>query len=143
MTTKKLTTKQKKFVKAVASGKSGTEAAIKAGYSKKSARTLASQTLTKRNIQEAVEKEIDSAAKKAGVDPEWVYKSLKRLHDFNSQVVAKEEGDEMINPMVALDSAKSIGKFMRMGEKESDVKDDTLKILAETLREKLSESGNL
>lgn len=143
MTTKKLTTKQKKFVKAVASGKSGTEAAIKAGYSKKVAGVQACENLKKPNIQEALEKEIDSAAKKAGVDPEWVYKSLKRLHDFNSQVVAKEEGDEMINPAVALDSAKSIGKFMRMGEKESDVKDDTLKILAETLREKLSESGNL
>ena len=143
MTTKKLTTKQKKFVKAVASGKSGTEAAIKAGYSRKTAYSIANQNLKKLEVKDALEKEIDSAAKKAGVDPEWVYKSLKRLHDFNSQVVAKEEGDEMINPAVALDSAKSIGKFMRMGEKESDVKDDTLKILAETLREKLSESGNL
>lgn len=137
MSEKKLTPKQKKFVKAVAAGKSATEAAIKAGYSKKSARTLASQTLTKSNIREAVEKEIDSAAKKAGVSPEWVYKSLKRLHDFNSQVVSKDEGEEMINAPVALDSAKSIGKFMRMGSQESDSKDDALKALAETLREKI------
>ncbi len=141
MAERKLTVKQKKFVKAIAAGKSGTEAAIKAGYSKKTAYSIANQNMKKLEVKDALEKEIDSAAKKAGVDPEWVYKSLKRLHDFNSQVV--EEGDEMINPAVALDSAKSIGKFMRMGEKESDVKDDTLKILAETLREKLSESGNL
>lgn len=134
----KLTIKQKKFVKAVASGTSATEAAIKAGYSKSSAKVTASRTLTRANVQAALEKEIDSAAKKAGVSPEWVYKSLKHLHDFNSQVVSKDDGDEMINAPVALDATKSIGKFLRMGEKVDDTKDETLKILAETLREKLS-----
>lgn len=134
----KLTAKQKKFVKAVASGKSGLQAAIKAGYSKRSAGVQACENLKKPKVQEALEKEIDSAAKKAGVSPEWVYKSLKHLHDFNSQVVSKDDGDEMINAPVALDATKSIGKFLRMGEKVDDTKDETLKILAETLREKLS-----
>lgn len=138
MTEKKLTVKQKKFVKAIASGKSATEAAIKAGYSKRSAKVTACRALTKTNIVKAVEKEVDSAAKKAGVSPEWVYKSLKHLHDFNSQVVSKDDCDEMINAPVALDATKSIGKFLRMGEKLDDTKDETLKILAETLREKLS-----
>jgi phage terminase small subunit len=138
MTEKKLTVKQKKFVKAIASGKSATEAAIKAGYSKRSAKVTACRALTKTNIVKAVEKEVDSAAKKAGVSPEWVYKSLKHLHDFNSQVVSKDDGDEMINAPVALDATKSIGKFLCMGEKVDDAKDETLKILAETLREKLS-----
>lgn len=134
----KLTIKQKKFVKAVASGTSATEAAIKAGYSKRSAKVTASRTLTRANVQAALEKEIDSAAKKAGVSPEWVYKSLKHLHDFNSQIVVKDDNDEMINAPVALDATKSIGKFLRMGEKLDDTKDETLKILAETLREKLN-----
>lgn len=134
----KLTIKQKKFVKAVASGTSATEAAIKAGYSKRSAKVTASRTLTRANVQAALAKEIDSAAKKAGVSPEWVYKSLKHLHDFNSQIVVKDDNDEMINAPVALDATKSIGKFLRMGEKVDDTKDETLKILAETLREKLS-----
>lgn len=138
MTEKKLTVKQKKFVKALASGKSATEAAIKAGYSKRSAKVTACRALTKTNIVKAVEKEVDSAAKKAGVSPEWVYKSLKHLHDFNSQVVSKDDCDEMINAPVALDATKSIGKLLRMGEKVDDTKDETLKILAETLREKLS-----
>lgn len=138
MTEKKLTVKQKKFVKAVASGKSATQAAIKAGYSKKTAYSIANENLKKPEIKQALEKEVDSAAKKAGVSPEWVYKSLKHLHDFNSQVVSKDDCDEMINAPVALDATKSIGKFLRMGEKVDDTKDETLKILAETLREKLS-----
>lgn len=133
-----LTVKQKRFVKAIASGKSGLQAAITAGYSKRSAKVTASRTLTRANVQAALEKEIDSAAKKAGVSPEWVYKSLKHLHDFNSQIVVKDDNDEMINAPVALDATKSIGKFLRMGEKVDDTKDETLKILAETLREKLS-----
>ena len=133
-----LTVKQKKFVKAIASGTSATEAAIKAGYSKRSAKVTASRTLTRANVRAALDKEIDSAAKKAGVSPEWVYKSLKHLHDFNSQIVVKDDSDEMINAPVALDATKSIGKFLRMGEKVDDTKDETLKILAETLREKLS-----
>lgn len=139
MTEKKLTVKQKKFVKAVASGKSATQAAIKAGYSKKTAYSIANENLKKPEIKQALEKEVDSAAKKAGVSPEWVYKSLKHLHDFNSQIVTKDDGNsEMINAMVSLDATKSIGKFLRMGEKVDDTKDETLKILAETLREKLS-----
>lgn len=134
-----LTVKQKKFVKAIASGKSGLQAAITAGYSKKVAGTQACENLKKPKIREAVEKEVDSAAKKAGVSPEWVYKSLKHLHDFNSQIITKDDGNnEMINAMVSLDATKSIGKFLRMGEKLDDTKDETLKILAETLREKLN-----
>lgn len=100
--------------------------------------TQACENLKKPKIREAVEKEVDLAAKKAGVSPEWVYKSLKHLHDFNSQIVVKNDNDEMINAPVALDATKSIGKFLRMGEKVDDTKDETLKILAETLREKLS-----
>ena len=50
MTEKKLTVKQQKFAKAAAASKSATEAAIKAGYSKKTARSIASENLTKPNI---------------------------------------------------------------------------------------------
>ncbi len=136
MAERKLTVKQRKFVKAIAAGKSGTEAAIKAGYSKKSARTLASQTLTNRNVREAVEAEVDAAAKKAGLSPEWVYESLKRLHDFNSRQTITEEGEEkMINAPVALEAAKTAGKFMRMGERKTDPKDESILNLSESLRE--------
>lgn len=136
MAERKLTARQQKFVKALASGKSGTEAAVKAGYSKKTARNIAANQLTKVNIREAVEVEIDAAAKKAGLSPEWVYEKLKRLHDFNAQATTTEEGEEkMINAPVALEAAKTVGKFMRMGEKKADAKDETILNLSESLRE--------
>ena len=136
MAEKKLTTKQKKFVKGIAAGKSGREAAIKAGYSKNAACEQAYENLRKPQIQAAVEKEVDAAAKKAGLSPEWVYEKLKRLHDFNAQATTTEEGEEkMINAPVALEAAKTVGKFMRMGEKKTDAKDETILNLSESLRE--------
>jgi len=58
-----LTPREHDLVKAYADPKSptfanGTRSAIKAGYSKKSATTLATQTLSKRNVREALVRQI-------------------------------------------------------------------------------------
>lgn len=54
----KLTPKQKAFVREYkANGGNGTQAAIKAGYSEKTARKIASENVTKPDIREALEKE--------------------------------------------------------------------------------------
>ena len=54
----KLTEKQKRFVREYkTNGGNGTQAAIKAGYSEKTARKIASENVTKPDIIEALEKE--------------------------------------------------------------------------------------
>ena len=54
----KLTPKQKAFVREYkANGGNGTQAAIKAGYSEKTARKIASENVTKPDIQEALKQE--------------------------------------------------------------------------------------
>ncbi|MBQ3311710.1 terminase small subunit [bacterium] len=54
----KLTPKQKAFVRAYkTNGGNGTQAAISAGYSKKTARKIASENVTKPDIQEALAQE--------------------------------------------------------------------------------------
>lgn len=50
----KLTVKETKLIKGVVAGKSQAQAAIAAGYSPKAARVVASQTLSKPNVQEAL-----------------------------------------------------------------------------------------
>ena len=60
---RRLTAREQRLIKAYADPKSatfsnGTRSAIKAGYSKRSATTLASQTLTKRNVRLALLREI-------------------------------------------------------------------------------------
>jgi phage terminase small subunit len=54
-----LTDKQRVFVDEYLVDMNGTRAAIRAGYSEKSAREIASQNLTKLNIQKAIEKAFD------------------------------------------------------------------------------------
>ncbi len=49
--------KQLRFVNEYARSRNGTEAAIKAGYSPKTARTQAAQLLAKRNVRDAVRDE--------------------------------------------------------------------------------------
>ena len=149
MTEKKLTVKQQKFAKAAAS-KSATEAAIKAGYSKKTARSIASENLTKPNIQKAVEEEIDRAAEAAGVNPEYVYRKLKQIIEVNTQLIVAEDDKEqkldkdgnpvwvMVDPLAANQAAKTLGGFLKMGkDKAEEAKDEALMSLAEILRERI------
>jgi phage terminase small subunit len=56
-----LTPRQKKFVEGVLRHGNGTKAAKDAGYSKKTARVIASQNLTKLNIQERIQARIREA----------------------------------------------------------------------------------
>ena len=58
---KKLTMKQEKFVKELVKTGNGTKAAKTAWYSSKTARTIASQNLTKLNIKEKIEELSDFA----------------------------------------------------------------------------------
>lgn len=69
---KSLTLKEQKFVEAMANPKtkSATEAAIKAGYSSRTARVQASQNLTKLNISEAIQKRRERAIRHYHVTPE-------------------------------------------------------------------------
>ena len=145
MTEKKLTVKQQKFAKAVAASKSATEAAIKAGYSKKTAGAIASENLKKPNIQKAVEEEIDRAAEAAGV-----YRKLKQIIEVNTQLIADGDDDEqtldkdgkqvwvMVDPLAANQAAKTLGGFLKMGkDKAEEAKDEALTSLAEILRERI------
>lgn len=61
---KDLTTRQKSFVKHIASGNSATKSAELAGYSKKSARLTASKLLTNDNILQQIEDIFDKAGLK-------------------------------------------------------------------------------
>lgn len=139
MTEKKLTVKQQKFAKAAASSKSATEAAIKAGYSKKTAAVQASQNLKKLKVREAVEEEVDRAAKAAGVDNEYVYKKLKLVIETCSQMSTVPDADgalvDATNANIAL---KTLGGFLKMGKDKGEGANEVLTALAETLRSRIN-----
>ena len=73
-----LTPKQRRFVEAYLLDMNATHAAIRAGYSPKTARAIGAENLTKPNIQAAVQEAQTERAKRVGIDQDYV---LKRLHE--------------------------------------------------------------
>ena len=72
-----LTPKQRRFVEEYcANGFNGTQAAITAGYSKKTAARIASQNVRKLDIQQAIYAELDRLSKATGVTAEDVIRGL-------------------------------------------------------------------
>ena len=80
MTTKTLSPKQQRFVEEYLIDLNATRAAIRAGYSKKTARAIASENLAKPNIQEAVAKAKRGRSDATKVNAEWVLKQAVELH---------------------------------------------------------------
>ena len=77
----KLTDKQMKFCEEYLIDLNATQAAIRAGYSETSARQLASEMLTKHNIQDYIAQRQAELREKTLISTEWVVKRLKEISD--------------------------------------------------------------
>jgi phage terminase small subunit len=73
-----VTPKQARFVEEYLQDLNGTQAAIRAGYSEKTANEQAAQLLKKPEVAKAIEAAKDKRSERADVDALWV---LKRLHE--------------------------------------------------------------
>jgi len=78
-----LTDKQVKFCYEYCMDFNATQAAIRAGYSESTARSIASQLLTKLNIQDEIKKKQDNLAETAGISRLMVLKEHSKIA-FNS-----------------------------------------------------------
>jgi phage terminase small subunit len=115
---KKLTLKQAKFTKEYLKSGNGTQAAIKAGYSKKTAKEIASENLTKPNIKQTIQ----SAADKLGINAEYVLNGFKEIKEFNSKKQKKFitigdntfEEEKMIDAQAALRANELLGKHLKL-----------------------------
>lgn len=72
MSDKKLTYKQRRFVQEYVIDLNATQAAIRAGYSKKTANEQGSQNLAKLSISKAIQKEFKEIADRNEVSVQWV-----------------------------------------------------------------------
>ncbi len=73
-----MTPKAERFVQEYLIDLNATQAAIRAGYSARTANEQASRLLTNVSVRSAVEAAKKARAEKTGIDAEWV---LRRLHD--------------------------------------------------------------
>jgi phage terminase small subunit len=99
----KLTPKQKKFCEHYASSGNATASAIKSGYSKKSARQIANENLTKPYIQEYIQKLTKPQADKRIMSieerQEWLSKII--AGEVKEQIGIYENGDTITIEMPA------------------------------------------
>jgi len=90
----KMTPKQKRFIDEYLIDLNATQAAIRAGYSKKTANEQGSQTLAKLNIQKAIQKEIAKRSERTAISQDRVLKELALLgfSDLANLVEIGEDG---------------------------------------------------
>lgn len=75
----KLTAKQRRFCEEYLIDLNATQAAIRAGYSPKTARFIATENLTKPNIQSRIEKMMDERSRRTGITQDMVVHELGKI----------------------------------------------------------------
>ena len=76
MTANKLTAKQKAFIQEYLIDLNATQAAIRAGYSEKTAKEIGHENLTKPHIAAVIDYEKAQRAKRTQIDADWLLKRL-------------------------------------------------------------------
>lgn len=126
---RKLTDKQKIFVYEYLVDFNATKAAIRAGYSKKTAHSIGTENLKKPEIQNFLEKYQNDRAEKCGIKFDMIVEELKKI----GFAEVNEEAVRPTDKIKALDAmARLLGFFERsvneeledLSETERDVFDD-------------------
>ena len=87
MNTKTLTPKQQRFIDEYLIDLNATQAAIRAGYSPRTARAIACENLAKPDIQEAIAEAKRERSEATKIDAEWVLRELVKLHQRVTQEI--------------------------------------------------------
>lgn len=97
---KKLTAKQERFCREYLIDLNATQAAIRAGYSKKTADRIGHENLNKLEIASRVKELKDKRAEELDLDAYWVLKRLKDISDRAMQAEPVMEFDPVEKKMV-------------------------------------------
>ena len=87
----KLTEKQKRFCEEYLVDLNATQAAIRAGYKEKTARSSASENLTKPDIQQYLRELIDKRSERTGIAADTVLLELERIALSDVEITGKEK----------------------------------------------------
>lgn len=90
--TKELTAKQQRFVEEYLLDLNATQAAIRAGYSAKTAYSIGEENLKKPEIQAAIDRRKSARSQKTQIDNEWVLQRLAEEADADLADIYQENG---------------------------------------------------
>lgn len=108
---KPLTPKQQRFVDEYLTDLNATQAAIRTGYSAKTANVMASQLLTKANIAKAIQNAREKTAAKLEVTRERVLEELAKMAFLDPRRFYKEDGSVKSVPDMDADTAAALVGF--------------------------------
>jgi phage terminase small subunit len=121
---KKLTPKQKKFAKEYQKDLNGKQAAIRAGYSPKTAKEIASENLTKPNVAQEINKDLDKTLEKLGIDAEYILGGIKKTIE-RCEEEEKHDAGAILKGFELLGKYKSLklwtDKVEHSGDKENPI----------------------
>lgn len=94
--TRPLTPKQQRFAEEYVVDCNATQAAIRAGYSAKTAEAAASRLLINVNVSEEIKKRLAAKAKRTNLDADWVLKRWEKIVErcMQHEPVLDSEGNE-------------------------------------------------
>ena len=99
----KLSIKQKRFCDFYIQSGNATQAAVKAGYSKKTAKNIGNENLTKLYLKEYIQKRNDSLASERVAD-------MQEVKEFWAEVLRADRYDEKIHTRDKLKASEFIAK---------------------------------
>jgi phage terminase small subunit len=106
---KGLTQKQAEFVRQYLIDLNATQAAIRAGYSSKTAEWIGPELLTKTHVTEEIQKQIKQRSARTEITQDMVVKELAKIGfaDMSDFVTIDESGMVQANPLDTLEEGKS------------------------------------
>ena len=136
---KKLTDRQERFCREYIIDYNATDAAIRAGYSEKTARSIGSENLTKPDILARVRELQTEQAERLCINADWVVMQLVEVYNrcmqhkpvfewHNGKL--EETGEYAFDSKGALNALEMIGKHLAMfsGKTPQDSKQDVSKL---------------
>lgn len=117
---KKLTAKQERFCNEYLIDLNATQAAIRAGYSEKTATAIGAENLTKPNIQEFIQEVREKDANDAGITRHMVISEYAKLAFFDIRKVLNVDGGLKDTTEWDDDSAAAIAGLESYDEKERE-----------------------
>lgn len=137
MTNKDLTEKQKRFIEFYLQTSNASEAARRAGYSKKVAYSIGEENLRKPAIKEAINARLQEMDKARIADTDEVLRHLTNvLRGKETEVVVTNSGAKFTVPVAEKERLKAGEMILRVNgafKEKVDVKVDTSQLLIETL----------
>lgn len=122
----KLTAKQQRFVDEYLVDLNATQAAIRAGYSQRTAGEMGYENLKKPQIAEAIETGKVKRSESTGIDAAWVLREAQRSYEINAREVFDEDGNpKQVNPQAARGFLELAGKHVGVQAFKDKVEQET------------------